>query len=58
MKMGFIKRSDGDADHVIEKVFDDVGEVLEEIARRAAPDEPPAMGEIPGAELPPDEKVN
>ena len=35
MKMGFIKRSDGDADHVIEKVFDDVGDALREIAEHA-----------------------
>lgn len=36
--MGFIKRSDGDADHVIDRVFDDVGEVLEAIAEYTDPD--------------------
>jgi len=36
--MGFIKRSDGDTNHVIDRVFDDVSEVLDEIVEHTKPD--------------------
>ena len=38
LRMGFIKRSDGDADHIVDRVFDDVGEVLDEIIEHTDPD--------------------
>ncbi len=56
--MGFIKNSDGDADHIIERVFDDVGDALREIAEHTVPDETPATVEIPGDGFPLDEKAN
>lgn len=45
--MGFIKRSDGDADHVIDRVFDDVGEVLEAIAEHTDPQDEPTVVTVP-----------
>lgn len=56
--MGFIKRSDGDTDHVIDRVFEDMDEVMDVIAENTLPDEPPAVVEIPGDGPPSDEKAN
>jgi hypothetical protein len=53
--MGFIKQ--GDDSLVIEKVFDDVGDVLREIAEHTEPDSEPAVVTVPAAE-PPDGEVN
>lgn len=56
--MGFIKRSDGDPDHVVDRVFEDVGEMLDVIAEHTVPDEPTVVVEIPVDEVPSDEKAN
>jgi hypothetical protein len=55
--MGFIKRSDGDTDHIIDRVFDDVGEMLEEIVEHTEPDGEPSTVTAP-AEPPPTEDTN
>jgi hypothetical protein len=49
--MGFIKNADGDQDCVIEHVFDNVDEVLDEIVEHTDLGELPEVVEIPGAEL-------
>lgn len=56
--MGFIKNADGDQDCVIEHVFDNVDEVLDEIVEHTDPNEPVVMVEIPGTELVPDGNKN
>lgn len=56
--MGFIKRSDGDADHVVERVFDDVGEVINEIIEHTDPDGEPVVVTVPAVEPPPSKETN
>jgi hypothetical protein len=56
--MGFIKRSDGDTDHVVDRVFENVGEMLDVIAEHAVPDEQTVVVAVPDVEPASDEKAN
>lgn len=56
--MGFTKNADGDQANTIERVFEDMDEVLEEIASHADPDRPPVVVEVPGTQPPPAGEAN
>jgi hypothetical protein len=56
--MGFIKRSDGDPNYIIDRVFDDVDEVIDVIVEHIDLENDPTIIELPETILPSIKETN